>query len=213
MHAEPLQPKVESKIVSITLLSPFQIKNKLILEAANGWVLRALGTNFAFLQRDAGAPVLDIAYYVESITLSLPHQIKDCLQAHGEDGWALGGIGSSFAFFQRARNLPPVQRDFDMESITVKGIERIHKMIHRRGEEGWSLCAMGRNFAFFEKLRNDENGGWDHKSIVSKLLSITLKTPGQIQETLEREGAEGWQLCGIGASFMFLRRRRIAAVA
>ena len=76
MLAETLGGSVESKVISITLLTPFQIKNKLILEAANGWELCSIGTNFAFLQRQHGASFPDVAYYIESITLSLPSAMR-----------------------------------------------------------------------------------------------------------------------------------------
>ncbi|MBI3894084.1 MAG: hypothetical protein HY303_21405 [Candidatus Wallbacteria bacterium] len=201
---------VETKVVSITLMSPLQIKNKLVVEAANGWELNSIGSNYAFLQRMPGAPFADVAYYVESITLSLPHQIKSALCSFGADGWAVGGVGSNFAFYKRGRNQPLVAREYDMESVTLRGIRSIKRLLEKRSDTGWALCAMGRNFAFFERVR-DKDGKpieWEHKSVASKLVSITLKTPQQLQEALEREGAEGWHICGIGASYMFLRKVR-----
>ncbi|MBI2943339.1 MAG: hypothetical protein HYY25_03990 [Candidatus Wallbacteria bacterium] len=199
---------IETKIVSITLYTPLQIKNQLVLEAANGWEMNAIGSNYAFLQRSPGAPAADIAYFMESITLSLPHQIKATLAHFGSEGWAVAGIGSNFAFFKRGRNQPMRTREHDMDSITLRGIRGVKSLVERRAADGWGLCSMGRNFAFFERICGPDGQPvrFEHKSVASKLVSITLKTPQQLQESLEREGAEGWHVCGVGASFMFLRK-------
>jgi hypothetical protein len=200
---------IESKVISITLLTPLQIKNTLILEAANGWELCSVGTNFAFLQRERVTALPDLAYQIESITLSLPHQILQLLQAHGAKGWALAGMGASYAFFKRARNLPASRREYAMDSVTVRGIRAIRQLVDARAAEGWALCAVGRNFAFFERPANDtkrQTPVWEHKDISTRALSITLKTPREIQSLLDTEGQQGWRLCAVGASFLFLRK-------
>jgi len=39
-----------------------------------------------------------------------------------------------------------------------------------------------------------------------KMISVTLKTPGQIQVLLSDEGQEGWHVQAVGSSFLFLGR-------
>ena len=206
---EPLPRSIESKVISVTLMTPLQIKNTLILEAANGWELCSLGSNFAFLQRDRITALPDLAYEVQSITLSLPHQILQLLQEHGAKGWGLAGVGASYAFFKRARNLPAARREYAMDSVTVRGIRAIRQLVDKRATEGWALCAAGRNFAFFERPVGEthrQTPVWEHKDISTRALSITLKTPREIQRLLNAEGQHGWRLCAVGASFLFLRK-------
>lgn len=209
---------LETKIVSITLKSPPQIKNALILEAANSWELAGVGSNFAFLQRERGATRRDLAYQMKSITLSTPGGILKMLQEVGAEGWHLCGMGASFCIFKRYRDVDPIPFEYSVKSVTLKGISGIQNLLKDRGAEGWALCEMGSNFAVFKRpaapaSSDAASGGsiWTYRTVETQAVSVTLRTPVKIEQALDKEGLDGWRLCGVGTNFLFLRKRTTAS--
>ncbi len=203
---EEAQGQLESRVITIALKTPGQIKQSLLDCSAEGWDLRAAGSNHCLMQRDPREGREDCSYDIRSITLYLPHQIQNLLNANGVEGRALRGVGPSFAFLKRVRNRPLAPREYELESVTILTIAQIAEMLRRRAKEGWGLCGMGRTFAFFERYPADAPRTWEHKFADCNLLSISTATANVIREIMDREAREGWQPCALGSRYVFFRR-------
>ncbi|MBI4866649.1 MAG: hypothetical protein HY816_06830 [Candidatus Wallbacteria bacterium] len=202
------RPVWETAILSIRLLTPYQIKQALETHAGHGWELLALGSNIAVFQRDAAGERIDTTYDIRSITLRLPHQIHALLNSSGGEGRKLGGVGPNFAFFKRARNRPHKPREFAMDSITLKTVGEIDGLLDSRGAARWGLTGMGKNFAFFERTLEPSDGpaAWQHKSIRFSSIAMLSSTTQKLIQTMDSEAAQGWRPCALRTGSLFLRR-------
>jgi hypothetical protein len=137
------EAKRESRMVSVTLKMPGGIRKEIERHCAEGWELGALGGNFAFFHRAAGAKTTSTETRLESITLRLPGGLLALANRMGAEGWELRDLSPSFAVFQRSNARP---KEHALESITLRTPAATQRLLNDKASQGWKLGGVGRSF-------------------------------------------------------------------
>jgi hypothetical protein len=204
---------MESKLLSVTLKTPARILDTLREEEKSGFQLDAVGTNFMFMYRESASASL-YEHDMAAITFKTPSRIFDLIRQRARDGWELAALGASLAFFKRPRQAalrvasPSATEDagFKMVYVLFKLVGGLRELLDQQGAEGWTLRAIRPTLAIFCR----PEGGAAHP-VEHRMISITLRGPGQIQELVNRVVPIGWRVAGVGRSFIFFSRPRLEA--